>query len=106
VIAQPRHAARDACVRDPRHGAALLQGLEGFAPCCVYTGEHGVQVFTGPGAVVGKVLRPGVDLAARNVSPRAAFPVAKIHFAQPRVGVAIQIGSQRKQVVRKMLTSL
>ena len=59
-------------VRDPRHRAALFQCLEGFAPCCVYTGEawsgfHRPRGGSGQGLASGRRSRH-----AAVINPRAA----------------------------------
>ena len=67
-------------------GPAVRQGLGD-------TLQHGLQVFATAGAVVRQLLRPGIELARRDVVPWHAFPAAKVQLAQAGVrGLKHQIG--------------
>ncbi|AVO43064.1 chemotaxis protein [Simplicispira suum] len=107
VALQPLHAARHSGVRNPDH---VLPGALGSTACFGQrrrnTGQHGCERFAAAGCQVRQLLCPGVDLVARQVCPREAFPAAKIHFAQPGVRLQSQIGPQRLYCKRKQLTSL
>mgnify|MGYP006199631421 CR=1 FL=1 len=64
------------------------------------------RILAAAGRVMGKICRPGIDVAFGERVPGPAFPDAKVHFTQASIWNQHQIGPLRAQGLPQLLTSL